>query len=71
MYEANVKGGKPSIAPEKLLRAMLLQVFYSVRSERQLMEQTQSRTCCCAGLSGWPWMMPYGCPQFSPRTANA
>ena len=71
MYEANVKGGKPSIAPEKLLRAMLLQVFYSVRSERQLMEQTQSRTCCFAGLSGWPWMMPYGCPQFSPKTANA
>jgi len=41
MYEADVKGGRPSIAPEKLLRAMLLQVFYSVRSERQLMEQTQ------------------------------
>ena len=41
MYEADVKGGRPSIAPEKLLRAMLLQVFYSVRSERQLMEQTR------------------------------
>ena len=41
MYEADAKGGRPSIAPEKLLRAMLLQVFYSVRSERQLMEQTQ------------------------------
>ncbi|MDO8774546.1 MAG: IS5 family transposase [Burkholderiaceae bacterium] len=41
MYEADIKGGRPSIAPEKLLRAMLLQVFYSVRSERQLMEQTQ------------------------------
>jgi transposase len=40
MYEADIKGGRPSIAPEKLLRAMLLQVFYSVRSERQLMEQT-------------------------------
>ena len=39
MYEADVKGGRPSIAPEKLLRAMLLQVFYSIRSERQLMEQ--------------------------------
>jgi transposase len=39
MYEADVKGGRPSVAPEKLLRAMLLQVFYSVRSERQLMEQ--------------------------------
>jgi transposase len=31
--------GRPSIAPEKLLRALLLQIFYSVRSERQLMEQ--------------------------------
>ena len=31
--------GRPSIAPEKLLRALLLQAFYSVHSERQLMEQ--------------------------------
>ena len=31
--------GRPSIAPEMLLRAMLLQAFFSVRSERQLMEQ--------------------------------
>jgi len=31
--------GRPSIAPEKLLRALLLQIFYSVRSERLLMEQ--------------------------------
>ena len=36
MYEADIKGGRPSIAPEKLMRAMLLQVLYSVRSERQL-----------------------------------
>ena len=41
MYAEDAKGGRPSIAPEKLLRAMLLQVFYSIRSERQLMEQTQ------------------------------
>jgi transposase len=33
------KTGRPSIAPEKLLRASMLQVLYSVRSERQLMEQ--------------------------------
>jgi transposase len=32
-------GGRDSIAPEKLLRALLLQAFYSVRSERQLMQQ--------------------------------
>ncbi len=31
--------GRPSIPPEKLLRALLLQVFFSVRSERMLMEQ--------------------------------
>src|SRR6516225_6279368 len=31
--------GRPSIAPERLLRALLLQVFYSIRSERLLMEQ--------------------------------
>ena len=34
-----VRVGRPGIAPEKLLRALLLQAFYSVRSERQLMEQ--------------------------------
>lgn len=33
MYEPSWKGGRPSIAPEKLVRAMLLQVFYSIRSE--------------------------------------
>ena len=33
------RGGRPSIAPEKLIWAQLLQVLYSVRSERQLMEQ--------------------------------
>jgi transposase len=33
------KTGRPSIAPEKLLRALLLQALYSVRSERMLMEQ--------------------------------
>ena len=33
------KVGRPSIAPERLLRALLLQVLYSVRSERLLMEQ--------------------------------
>ena len=36
MYAAT---GRASIAPEKLLRALLLQAFFSVRSERQLMEQ--------------------------------
>ena len=33
--------GRPGIAPEKLLRTLLLQAFYSIRSERQLMEQLE------------------------------
>ena len=33
------EGGRASIAPERLLRALLLQVFYSIRSERMLIEQ--------------------------------
>jgi transposase len=33
--------GRPSIPPERLLRALLLQIFYSVRSERMLMEQLE------------------------------
>lgn len=41
-FEALYAGiGRPSIAPEKLLRAMLLQAFYSVRSERLLMERLE------------------------------
>ena len=31
--------GRPSIPPEQLLSALLLQVFYGIRSERQLIEQ--------------------------------
>jgi len=33
--------GRPSIPPEQLLRALLLQIFYSIRSERLLMEQLE------------------------------
>jgi len=36
LYASN---GRPSVPPERLMRAVLLQVFYSVRSERLLMEQ--------------------------------
>jgi transposase len=39
--EAVLQGGAPSIAPERLLRSLLLQIFYSVRSERMLIEQLQ------------------------------
>jgi transposase len=37
--ELYATAGRPSIAPEKLLRALLVQAFFSIRSERQLMEQ--------------------------------
>jgi len=33
------EGGRPSIAPERLLRALLLQALFTIRSERQLMQQ--------------------------------
>jgi transposase len=36
-----VDWGRPSIAPEKLLRALLLQILFSIRSERMLMEQLE------------------------------
>lgn len=38
-YEVDLRGGRPSIAPEKLMRAMLLKVLFSIRSKRQLVEQ--------------------------------
>jgi transposase len=37
--KAYAHGGRSSIPPERLLRALLLQAFYTIRSERQLMEQ--------------------------------
>lgn len=39
--EMYAKVGRPSIAPEKLLRALLLQALYSIRSERMLVEQLE------------------------------
>lgn len=46
MYGADVKGGRPSIAPEKLMRAVLFQVLYSIRSERLLVEQIPYNLLC-------------------------
>ena len=41
-FEASyAQTGRPSIPPEKLVRALLLQVFYSIRSERLLCEQLE------------------------------
>ena len=41
MYAADIKGGRPSIAPEKLLRAMLIQVHYSMSRKRKPIWLTQ------------------------------
>jgi hypothetical protein len=38
--------GRPSMPPEQLLSALLLQVFYSIRSERQLMADTVEKVAC-------------------------
>jgi transposase len=45
--------GRPSIAPEKLLRELLLQVLYTIRSERLLMEQLDDNLLFrwCVGLN--------------------
>ena len=37
--------GRPSVPPERLIRASLLQILFSVRSERQLMEQMDFLGC--------------------------
>ncbi len=39
--ELYADAGRPSIPPERLLRALLLQILFSVRSERQLMEELE------------------------------
>ena len=44
--------GRPSIPPEQLLRPLLLQVLYTVRSERLLMEDLDYNICCSGGSSG-------------------
>jgi transposase len=43
---------RPSIEPERLLRPLLFQIFYSVRSERMLIDNC-STTRCSGGLWGW------------------
>jgi hypothetical protein len=61
--------GRPSIAPEKLLRGSLLQIIFSVRSERQLTESvsraysapysTTGTTFIAASFSCWRTKMPH------------
>ena len=44
--------GRPSVLPEKLLRALLLQTLYTIQSEQQLIS-SWTTTCCSAGSSVW------------------
>ena len=59
--------GRASIAPEKLMRALLLQVFYTVRSERQICEQLRYNLLF-RWFVGWRSTMRYGITRYSPRT---
>ena len=61
--------GRPSIPPEKLLRALLLQAFYSIRSERQLMEQLNFNMLFC-WFVGLGWTMACGTPARSATTGT-
>ncbi len=58
------KTGRPSVAPEKLLRALLLQALYSVRSERLFMEQ-QDYNLLFHWFVGLTWMTPSGSDRFT------
>ncbi len=55
-----------SIPPERLMRASLLRIFYTVRGERQLMEQLDFT----AGSWGWAWTKRCGTAPPSPTTAT-
>ncbi len=71
--------GRPSIAPERLIRASLIQILFSVRSERQLMEQMQYnllfRWFVGLGVDDPVWGEGRSgiCPvdRFQPRTREA
>ena len=52
--------GRPSIAPERLLRAQTLQILYTARSERQLLEQIDFNLLFRSGLLVWNWTRRYG-----------
>jgi transposase len=62
--------GRPSVPPEQLLSALLLQVFYGIRSERQLIEQL-NYNLLYRWFVAWHRMIRYGIPRHLPRTASA
>jgi len=60
--------GRPSIPPERLLRALLLQAFYTIRSETWLMEHLDYNLLY-RWFVGLGSTSRYGCRRCSPRTA--
>ena len=62
--------GRPSIPPEKLLRALLLQGLYTVRSERLLMEQLRVQPAVSLVRRAWAWTTRCGTRRRSPRIAT-
>src|SRR5215470_20421468 len=66
------EGGRPSIAPEKLLRALLLQCLYSVRSERLLMEELDYNLLFrCSGRAGYSRAPPSASARCAPSRGTA
>jgi len=61
------EGGRPSIPPEQLLLALLLQAIYGIGSQRQLIEQLDYNLLP-AGLLGSTLTIPSGIPQRLPKT---
>ena len=61
--------GRPGIAPERLLRAALVQILFSIRSETQLMEQMQYNLLF-RWFVGCRSTRPSGCRRCSRRTAT-
>ena len=69
------RSGRSGIAPEKLLRALLLQTFYSIQSERQLMEQLEfnllSRWFVGLGIDDRVWDATVFCRRSTCRWTGA
>ena len=64
------KTGWPSVAPEKLLRALLVQVLYSIRSDRLPLEQLEYNLLF-RWFVGLRWMTRSGTSPSSPRRPRA
>jgi len=66
-----LKVGRPSIPPEQLLRAHLLQMLYSICGERLLMEEIDYSMLFRWFIRTEPWTTRFGMRLCSPRIATA